>query len=141
MMDIDKIEGLIGISHLGIVVPDINIAYNQYALLGFQERQEGIITDTEHGIYAKVIENDRYVFELISPMKSEVDSPYVDLLKMSRYSMDHVCYKVASIEKAVESLKRKRFISISKVSVSHVWDKKVVLLGNRKMGVIELLEE
>ena len=141
MPAIEKIEGITGISHFGIVVPDIEAAFAQYSLLGFSEREEGIITESDHGIYAKVIEFNGIVLELISPIDPSVDSGYDDLLKLKRYSMDHVCYKVSSIVDVVERLKRNRFVPISNISTSLVWNKRVILLGNRKMGIIELLED
>lgn len=134
-------EEIKGISHLGVVVPDIEMAYKQYSLLGFKEKSEGIIREEEHGILAKVIEQDGVIIELMSPISNPEDSPYAEQLRQNRYSLDHICYRVSSIDEAIEVLKKNRFIPISKPHMSGVWNKKVVLLANRRMGVIELLED
>ena len=140
MSAMEEIDGIIGISHFGIVVHDIETAFEQYKMLGFKERDKGIITEEERGISAKVIESDNHIIELMSVIDTSRNPAYDDLLKLKRYSLDHICYKVTSIEKVIKILKKKRFSPISKIAISSVWNKRVVLLANRRMGVIELVE-
>ena len=137
---LDKLDGLLGIHHIAIVVPNIEDAVKQYKCLGFVEESENVVKEIEHNIYAKIIRQDNYVVELITPIDDPDSSPYSDLLQQKRYGLDHICYMVSSIERIIPQLKKQRFIPISQPHISGVWNERVVLLGNRKMGVIELIE-
>lgn len=129
-----------GISHIAIAVPDIETAWKQYEQLGYTEREDGIVAAEEFGVLAKVIYNEGIILELISPMQDIKDAPYTVSTDGGRYSLDHICYQVNSIEDAVAQLRKSRFVPISTPKVSPVWGKRTVLLANRKMGVIELIE-
>lgn len=141
MNEIIQIEGIQGISHISLPVPDIDVAWEQFRFLGYKEESVGVIEEEEYGIKAKVISKDGVTLELLTPLGDPDKSPYADQLKQKRYCMDHICYEVDNLELVMQQLRKKKFIPISQPRVTVVWNKKAVLLANRKMGVIELLEK
>lgn len=130
-----------GISHFAIVVPDTEQAFEQYQTLGFKEYQEGTVTIEEKNTIAKLIHNGSTIVELLSKANPEEQSDFDELLMQKKYGLDHICYYSDNLIEDINALKKKRFIPLGKVFVSPVWNKSVVLMGHRKMGLIELIEE
>ena len=54
--------------------------------------------------------------------------------------MDHICYEVFDLDAAIARLKTLRFAPISQPRITAVWNRRAVLLANRRMGVVELME-
>ena len=140
MPELEQMSEIKGISHIALVVPDIEIAWKQFAVLGYEEASDGIIEEKDYGIRAKVISYGDITIELLSPLGEPDTSPYADQLKQNRYCMDHICYDVFDLDAAVERLKGHRFAPISKPRITTVWNRRAVLLANRRMGVVELME-
>ena len=130
----------LGISHIAIAVPDIEAAWKQYEQLGYTERSDGIVRAEEFGVYAKVICLGESVLELLSPLEDAKDCPGTPKVESGRYSLDHICYLVENLDEAAAQLRKSRFVPITVPKISPVWGKRAVLLANRKMGVIELME-
>lgn len=130
-----------GISHIAIVVPDIEEAWQRYQMLGFQEDAPGFIEESERGFWTKLIRQDGYVLELLSPLNEKGEMALNTYMGLNRYEMEHICYCVSDLEGQIKVLRKEKFFPISKPSFSQVVQKRVVLLVNRSMGVVELVEE
>ena len=137
--DILKSNAICGISHLAIVVFNMEKALEEYRLLGFEIVSDEVVEET-FGIKARVIEKSGYVIELISPLDSD-NSNYAEYKKQNKYCLDHICYETSDFNQAIEELKRNRFFPVSAERISGVWNRKVILMGNRRMGLIELIEK
>ena len=140
MNELLKLKGIIGISHIALTVPDIDTAWQQFQFFGYVEREDGIIEENDYGIRAKIIYNGSLVVELLSPLGDPDFSPYAEQLKQNRYCLDHICYDVEDLDEVVNLLKKQRFLPISIPRITKVWNRRAVLLANRKMGVVELME-
>lgn len=140
MNELEHIEGILGISHISLTVPDIDFAWHQFQFLGYAERGDGIMEEPDYGIRAKIITNGALMIELLSPLGDPETSPYADQLKQNRYCLDHICYDVDDIDKVMAQLRKKKFLPISTPRTTVVWNRRAVLLANRKMGVVELME-
>lgn len=128
-----------GISHIALNVPDIALAQKQYEALGFAEDAPGVIEEESFGIVAKVMRMGAHTIELCAPLGE--GSPLMGMVGGKAYALDHICYEVSDMDAQIELLKKYKFIQTSPKRVSGVWNKKVVLMANRKMGVIELMEK
>lgn len=140
MNEFKHIDGIIGVSHISLTVPDIDAAWQQFQALGYTEREDGIVEEQNYGIRAKIISNGGLTIELLNPLGDPETTPYAEQLKQNRYSLDHICYDVDSIEKVMGQLRKMRFLPISAPRITAVWNRRAVLLANRKMGVVELME-
>ena len=141
LMDFERLPGFLGISHIALVVPDLEKAWEQFKFFGYLERGDGTVEVAEFGTQALVISNNDITVELITPLNNPEESQYAEQLRQKRYCMDHICYRVRDLDSAVAALRSKRFMTISQPRISPVWGKRTLLLANRKMGTIELLEE
>lgn len=130
-----------GISHIAIVVPDIEEAWRRYQILGFQEDTPGFMEETERGFRTKLIRQDGYVLELLSPLNEKGETALSTYMGLNRYEMEHICYRASDLEGQIKILRKEKFRPISKPGFSQVVQKQVVLLVNRSMGVVELVEE
>lgn len=128
-------NGIIGIAHIALNVPDLELARKQYAALGFIEDARGTIVEESFGIAAKIMRLGAYTLELCAPLDGDASTG------AKAYGLDHICYATANLDAQMERLKANRFAQLSPKRVSGVWNKTVVLMANRKMGVIELMEE
>lgn len=129
-----------GISHIAIQVGDLKKAIEQYVLLGFIPDDGDVIVEEQFGIRTKVMRQGAHVIELLSPLDEE--SPLAKQMENNKwYSLDHICYEVSDLDAQIALLKKNRFIPTSQKRISGVWGKTVILMGHRKMGVIELIEK
>lgn len=136
----EQVTYVTGIAHIAIQVKDLESAIEQYSLLGFTPDEGNIIVEEQFGIQTKVMRQGDHVLELLSPLND--DSPLAKQMVNNKwYMLDHICYEVSDLDAQIDLLKKKRFIPTSKKRVSGVWGKTVILMGHRKMGVIELIEK
>lgn len=141
MENVTKLPSIKGISHIALVVPNLETAREQFCFLGYSERGDGFVDAEEFGTRALVMNNEGVTLELITPLADPETSQYAEQLRQNRYCMDHICYVTDNLEETVAALKQKRFMPISQPKLSPVWGKRTLLLANRKMGAIELVEE
>lgn len=131
-----------GIAHVGIAVPDINIAKQQYELLGYKAITSEVIFEKEHGVQAFMMENSGFVIELIAPLDKDLESPVDSYISSKPYKIYHIAYKVSDFDAQIDLLKAKKFVMTDEPKTSSLQKgKRTVFLANRKMGVIELVEE
>lgn len=130
-----------GISHIGIAVPDIEVAAKQYALLGFQALHEGVHREEAQQVQAKMMGNGAVVIELLSPLEKDAPSPVDGYMSNKAYTMYHIAYNVSDFDAQVALLRENRFVPVGEARVSSVTGKRSIFMFNRKMGVLELSEE
>ncbi len=130
-----------GVAHTGIAVPDILAAEAQYALLGFVRLTPEIVKATDHGVQALMMRNGDAVIELISPLEEGVESPVDAYIETKPYKMYHIAYYVSDFDAQIELLKKNKFILTGEPKESPLQKgKRTAFMGNRKLGVIELVE-
>ncbi len=131
-----------GVAHIGIAVPDILTAAKQYRLVGYEPLTPEIIYEQNHGVQAYMMENDGFVIELLAPLEKGKESPVDNYITKKPYTIYHIAYYTSNLEAQIDLLKANKFIMTGKPGESALQKgKRAVFLANRKMGVIELVEE
>ena len=131
------------VHHIGIAVADINKSIDAYCNLGW-ELYGKIIKDIKRGVYLAFVKRKdaKDILELVSSIGE--DSPVSNLIKENKgiATPYHICYTVRDIDKAVEVLKKHRYILVEKAQPAVAFDNRyVAFMLNRDVGLIELLEE
>ena len=138
---LDSIPGIKEISHIALMVLNLDTAVAQFKAFGFSLMSDSAVDAEEHGTKVMVVEKGETVIELIEPVTDDKIAFYQDRIKKYGYYMDHICYCCDNIEDTVKILKQYRFIPSTPICRSPVWNnRRTIFLVNRKMGVIELLE-
>ncbi len=125
--------------HIGVAVFDIKQASCFYTSLGYHKEIE--IYDPEQNVEVCVLRhNSSPCIELLAPHDDK--SPINNILKKSGATPYHICYEVDNIEECIVSLKREKFLPISKVKVSNAFDNhRVCFLIKKDIGLIEIIEK
>lgn len=131
-----------GVAHIGVAVPDIPQAEAQYAALGYVRVTPEIVRAESHGVQALMIQNGDLTLELIAPLEEGKESP-VDAYNASKpYKMYHVAYYTSDFDAQIALLKAQKFMLTGEPQESPLQKgKRTVFLANRRLGVIELVEE
>lgn len=132
---------IVGVSHIGIAVPDILEAKKLYEQLGFISETEDIISEEEYGVKVLMMCQGAQKIELLEPMEKGKKSPIDSYIEKKPYKMYHLAYVVSDIEAQIKLLEKQKFLMIDKPRASAcAKGKKAVFMFNRNMGIIELLE-
>jgi len=141
-MTAEMMTYITGVAHVGVAVPDIASAAEQYRLLGFVPLSEKILFEESHGVQAYMMENNGFVVELLAPLQVGKESPVDSYIETKPYKMYHVAYKVSDFDGQIQLLKQHRFMLTSQPTESAAQGgKRTAFMANRKFGVIELVEE
>lgn len=138
----DRINTYItGIDHVGVAVPVIEDALEQYLPLGYQIVKEPTI-DADREIRVCFIRLGNMTVELVSPMEEGKKSPVDSFLDSKRgYVVYHICYLVSDIEKQIEIMKNIGYMMLHVPAPSQpMGGRRVAYLYNRRMGLVEIVE-
>lgn len=129
------------IDHMGVVVDDIDDAFQRYINnYGFRCLKE-IIFDSSRKVHlALLISENNFRVELIQPIDKKSPSYYF----MKRGGgIQHFCYRVKNIENTIKYLKKEDHLLISRPSEAILMDgRKVAFMFSKKdKQVIELIEK
>lgn len=129
------------LSHIGILVKDIEQGIKNHELLFGYKQLGPIVDDTTQKVRVVLMgtsDADPVKIELISPLAD--DSPVTDLLK-KRQSLYHLCYEVPDIEEAKKKARENGAVIISNPVEAPLFDnRKICFLFTRDHYVIELVE-
>ena len=124
--------------HLGVVTHDVKKTASFYLRMGYSEVAGGY--DPNQNVYGYFYEKKGFpTIELLAPYDEK--SPINRILKKNVVSPYHLCYEIEDqLENAVAELKKNRFLTISKPSISeNLGGKRVCFLFHKDMGIVELL--
>lgn len=78
--------------------------------------------------------------ELLSPADDK--SPVVQILEKNGVTPYHICYSVDDLEEAIKSLRKLRYMVVSKPKPAcAIENRRVAFLYHKDMGLIELVEQ
>lgn len=125
--------------HIGVAVYDFTRVIPFYEAQGYKIKIE--IFDPEQNVEVCVLNHDTSpCIELLAP--HDENSPINNILKKSGATPYHICYEVDSIEESIVSLKKGKFLPVSKPKVSNAFDnRKVCFLIKKDIGLIEIIEK
>ncbi|MGQ4912595.1 MAG: VOC family protein [Candidatus Thorarchaeota archaeon] len=129
------------LSHIGIIVKDIEKSIQNHAdLLGYKQLSP-IVEDTTQKVRVVLLghsEDDPVKIELISPTTD--DSPVVDVLK-KRQPIYHLCYDVDDLEDARAELRRNGAVPITQPAEAALFgNRRICFFYTKDHYVIELVE-
>lgn len=126
--------------HLGYVVPNIDKACNDFAILGYCVSE--VVDDLMRNIKIAFVRKEHISVELIAPIN--VGSPVDNILKKMGPSPYHICYEVSSIDESIECLKISGWTLIKKpepaIAIEGEGAAWVAFLYKKSSGLIELLQ-
>lgn len=124
--------------HIGIAVNDIDVTAKYYIDAGYI-KSETVVDPIQNIEICFLTKDSMPTIELLAAVNAE--SPVVKILEKVGVSPYHNCYEVDDIEIAIKSLKRQRYIPLSKPVVACALEnKRVCFLYNKDVGLIELVE-
>jgi len=127
------------IHHIGYAVNNIEDSLNEFKKLGYK-CVENKIVDKKRKVIIQFIKNGDYSIELVAPLGKE--SPVTNLLKKQGNSPYHICYETDNLEKEIKDLDDDGFVIISDLlKAPAIYNKKVIFLYKKEIGLIELVEE
>lgn len=139
--DLETLE-IIGVAHIGIAVPSIDVATRQYEALGFHAINHEIISEREYGVRVLMMKQGNYQIELLEPLEKGRESPIDSYIASKPYKMYHLAYLVKNLDDAIKKLEKKKYIAINPPRPTNTLDgARAVFMFNRSMGIIELLEK
>lgn len=125
--------------HFGVACRDIDTTAEAYEKMGYLKGQ------TVHD----PLQNVRICFlthpsmpmvELLAPVDDK--SPVVDILRKNGTTPYHTCYETKDLDLTMKTMKRMRYIVVSKPKVACAIDGRMVaFLYNAVMGLVELVEK
>ncbi len=131
------------IHHIGLVVNDIKLHYENYYknALGYNEISE-IFRDDKIGVYVAFINlNNKIYLELVQPL--DENSPVYNFLKKRGQTLHHLCFMVENINDECNRLREHNyFITMQPIPAKAFNGRKVAFLMSKDENhLIELLEK
>ena len=125
--------------HFGVACRDIEKTAEAYGAIGYVKGDT--IYDPLQNINICFLSHPSMpLVELLAPVDD--NSPVVQILEKNGTTPYHTCYEVSNLEAAIKSLKRQRYIVVSKPkSACAIEGRRVAFLYHSDMGLIELVEE
>lgn len=123
--------------HIGIACENIEETASHYIPLGYVRNES--ITDPLQNIKISFLSHPSMpMIELLEPVDDK--SPVVDILKKNGTTPYHICYSVDDVESAVSSLRKMRYVVVSKPKEANaIPGNRVAFLYNKAVGLIELV--
>jgi len=128
------------IDHIGVVVTDIEEAFERYIHCYGYKCQKNIFLDTSRRIrLALLVSSNNFRVELIQPIDEK--SPSYDFMKKGG-GIHHICYRVSDIEKTISDLRKEDHLFITRPSEAILMDEQRVafLFSKKDKQIIELIE-
>ncbi len=124
--------------HVGIVTTDLNATVTFYTGLGYQPSEKFADNYQKSNIILMKSENGP-VIELVEPQGET--SPAMGWANRVKTNPYHTCYEVVDLAKAVEELKAKNIVPVTKPYPSAAFEQRpVVFLWGSSCGLLELLQ-
>ena len=125
--------------HIGVAVFAIEDAVPFYLAQGYRKLIR--VYDPAQNVEVCVLSHETFpMIELLSPHNSK--SPINNILDKVGASPYHICYIVQDLAESVQAMKGNGFMLVTKPKASNAFgDRKVCFLINRKIGLVELMEE
>lgn len=134
-MDIKQIGRL---HHIGIATNNIQKTADFYLSIGYKEVVGGY--DPFQNVYGYFYEKEGMpTIELLAPYDEK--SPVNKVLEKNGVTPYHFCYEVnGSLEEAIAELRKNRFMTIVKPTISdNLAKRRVCFLFHKDVGIVELL--
>jgi len=129
--------------HIGIATNNIERTAQYYIDAGYV-MSEVVYDDIQNASIAFLEKSWMPCIELIGPpppnIQTSKNSPVDNIIRKSGVSPYHVCYEVEDIDVAEQELRKKKFISLSRLVVGIATSKRILFLYNKDVGLIELIE-
>lgn len=124
--------------HIGVAVKEISATASVYVSAGY--KQSEVMYDPEQNVnICWLTKEGMPVVELLEPV--DETSPVNKTLEKNGVTPYHTCYVVDDIEDAVATLRRKKYVVVSKpIEACAIHKCKVAFLFNKNVGLIELVE-
>lgn len=124
--------------HIGVAVREINATAAMYVAGGYNQ-SETIFDPNQNVNICWLTKEGMPLVELLEPV--DENSPVSGILERNGVTPYHICYVVDDIDKAVNDLRKMKYIVVCKpVSAVAIRDCKVSFLFNKNVGLIELVE-
>ena len=128
------------IDHIGYAVKAISKSIPEFEKLGYSF--EEIIVDIKRNLNICFGFLDGYRIELVSPYDKNQVSPVDNYIKRNGNTPYHICYKTPDLDKAMETLKAQKFMTvIPSEEACALGGKRVIFMFNPGIGIIEIMEE
>lgn len=125
--------------HIGVATNDICKTASYYVEAGY-EMSEITYDPIQNVNIAFLYKDNMPTVELLAPVDEK--SPVYKTVKSSGVTPYHCCYVVDDIELAIDNLRKRGFIPLSKpVPAIALNGNKICFLYNRSVGLIELLNK
>lgn len=126
--------------HIGIATSSIEETTKKYNLFGYHISTDKFY-DPIQNVYITFMEKlNSPRIELVAPV--DQDSPILNTINKNGTTPYHLCYEVDDIKKEVETLKKMKFILISKIVPAVAFNNRLVcFLYSKESGLIELLNK
>lgn len=124
--------------HIGNVVKDIETARGVYTTAGYDVSP--VIEETTQRAKVSYARKDGFpLMELLEPIDDK--SHLNNILRRSGCGPYHICYSVRDINKAIDELKNKKYMPLSKPVPGHgLGDALTVFLYHSAIGLIQLVQ-
>lgn len=124
--------------HIGVAVKDINKTAAIYKDGGYHA-SEIIFDPIQHVDICWLTKDGMPTVELLAPI--DESSPQCKILEKNGVTPYHTCYVVEDIDRAVEDLRKQKYVLVSKpVEAVAIHNCRVAFLHHRHIGLIELVE-
>ena len=126
--------------HIGIATHDIEETTKKFNLFGYQSSTDKFY-DPIQNVYITFMEKlNAPRLELVAPV--DQDSPILNTLNKNGTTPYHFCYEVDDIVKEVETLKKMKFLMVSKILPAVAFNNRLIcFLYSKESGLIELLNK
>jgi methylmalonyl-CoA/ethylmalonyl-CoA epimerase len=129
--------------HIGIATGSIKNTAQYYLDAGYSISDT--IYDPIQNVYIAFLDKIGMPrIELIEPNASidnKANHPVSKIIDKSGVSPYHICYEVANIDNAINELKKKKFLPLTRpINAVAMDNKKICFLYNKDVGLIELVE-
>ena len=126
--------------HIGIATHDIEETTKKFNLFGYQSSTDKFY-DPIQNVYITFMEKlNAPRLELVAPV--DQDSPILNTLNKNGTTPYHFCYEVDDIVKEVETLKKMKFLMVSKIVPAVAFNNRLIcFFYSKESGLIELLNK
>lgn len=126
------------IHHIGYAVNDIDKAKKEFIDGGFSVT-DTVIEPIQKVYVAYAKKEGSPTIELLQPLNET--SPIVKVLSKNGCTPYHICFSVPDIEAAIESLRKRKYLPLSKPLPGHgLDDALMVFMYKKEVGLIQLVQ-
>ena len=124
--------------HIGVATDDMENAREFYCKLGYHLGEETEVPSQRVRV-CFLTKAEQPQIELIT--SSGEDSPILNILKKCGSGPYHFCYSVRNMKKAIEQLKKEKFVILFKpVESNAIENNNITFAYKKSIGLIEIVE-